>query len=287
MSLLSPQLEAFIAVVNYGTVHGAAKEICLTQTAVTQRIHTLEARLKTTLFTRTRRGMKLTSEGEALLRYCNAAKDLEGEALAKIKGAAVDSEIQICITGPTSIMHSRIIPKCCAILPEFPNLLMYFDVNDKENRHLALRTDQCQFAILQVEDVEPEMESKILKPEKYVLVCSATWKKRPLKDIITNERIIDYDPSDKMTFNYLKHFNLFVNARHDRHFANRTELMAMMIKQGLGYGVLAKEFATPYIEQQELAILNNGRIYENEIVLAWYKRPEPPKYFTALINAIS
>ena len=68
MSLLSPQLQAFLKVAEQKTVHGAADKLFLTQTAVTQRIRTLETSLGTTLFIRTRRGMALTSEGGALLR---------------------------------------------------------------------------------------------------------------------------------------------------------------------------------------------------------------------------
>ncbi len=83
MSLLSPQLQAFQAIVKYKTVHAAADTLNVTQTAVTQRIRALEEKLRVTLFIRTRRGMLLTSEGEALLRYCQAVRDIEGEALAK------------------------------------------------------------------------------------------------------------------------------------------------------------------------------------------------------------
>src|SRR5262245_44627485 len=106
MSLLSPQLEAFVTIARHKTVHGAAVALHITQTAVTQRIRMLESRLGTTLFIRTRRGMMLTTEGEALLRYCQAASELEGEALAIIQGAAKETAIRFCITGPTSIMHS-------------------------------------------------------------------------------------------------------------------------------------------------------------------------------------
>lgn len=42
--------------------------------------------MKTTLFIRTRREMQLTTEGVALLRYCQASRELEGETLAKFKG---------------------------------------------------------------------------------------------------------------------------------------------------------------------------------------------------------
>ena len=47
----------------------AAKELSISQPAVTQSIHQLEKSLGCTLFQRTSRGMKLTSEGNLLYRY--------------------------------------------------------------------------------------------------------------------------------------------------------------------------------------------------------------------------
>ena len=61
----------------------------------------------------------------------------------------------------------------------------------------------------------------------------------------------------------------------------------MMLYMGYGYGLLTKEFCQPYIQQKQLIILNEGKIYQNQMVLAWYPRAEPPDYFTALINAIN
>ena len=66
MSLLSANLQAFVSVARQGTVHGAAAELYLTQTGITQRIRAIEKELKTTLFLRSRKGMTLTQEGEAL-----------------------------------------------------------------------------------------------------------------------------------------------------------------------------------------------------------------------------
>ena len=60
MSLLSPPLEAFVAIVRSKTVISAAKDLGLTQTGVTQRIRVLETQLRTTLFIRSRSGMRLT-----------------------------------------------------------------------------------------------------------------------------------------------------------------------------------------------------------------------------------
>lgn len=287
MSLLSPQIQAFLAITDAKTVHGAADTLNLTQTAVTQRIRTLEGQLGTSLFVRTRRGMMLTEEGEALLRYCRANKALEDEALSVIKGAAIEAPIRITITGATSIMGSRIIPQCLPVMKQFPNLLLHFDITDSNRGIENLRTGKSQFTIIQQEQITREMQHKILNPEKYVLVCSSQWKNRPLKQIIQKEKIIDFDPADQMTYAYLKQYNLYEHAQHERHFVNRTESMAMMITQGLGYGVLTKEVTEPYIKNQKLIILNQGKIHQNSQALVWFSRPQAPKYFTDIIDAIS
>src|ERR1700733_4267709 len=79
IALLSPQLEAFMAVAKHKTVHAAARAIHLSQTAMTQRIHGLEQKINSTLFIRTWQGMKLSPEGEKLLRYCHAVADYSNE----------------------------------------------------------------------------------------------------------------------------------------------------------------------------------------------------------------
>ncbi|MCX6124526.1 MAG: LysR family transcriptional regulator, partial [Proteobacteria bacterium] len=77
MSLLSHNLQAFLAVKNHLTVASAARQLKLTQAAVTIRIQNLERDLSTQLFIRSRRGMKVTPSGEVLARYCQRALELE------------------------------------------------------------------------------------------------------------------------------------------------------------------------------------------------------------------
>ena len=286
MSLLGPQLEAFLAIVKDQTVNGAAKTLGLTQTGVTQRIRALEGLLATTLFQRSRRGMLLTAEGEALLRYCQAARDLEGQALSRIQGAAYTSEIRITITGPTSILRSRVIPQCVSVLKKAPGLLVTFDINDVENRADSLRRGTAQLAILPRDQVAREMDSKVLKPERYILVAPKAWRKRPLADIIAKERIIDFDSSDQMTLSYLTKFRLASISRPERHFVNNTESLVELFMAGVGYGVLTAEFAKPHLAGGCLVALNSEAVYENRLALAWYPRPEMPKYFAELIAAV-
>ena len=67
---------------------------------------------------------------------------------------------------------------------------------------------------------------------------------------------------------------------------NRTQILAALIDSGFGYSLLTMEFVKPYIDDGKLIILNNGKIYHHEYVLAWYKRPEAPRYFSDLLKNI-
>lgn len=285
LALLNPQLEAFMAVVKHKTVHAASRAIHISQTAMTQRILSLEEKINTTLFVRTRQGMKLTAEGEKLLRYCHAVADYSNETLIDMQDAGIESVRRVQISGPSSIMISRIIPRSMNIMKQFKRLYIAFDVNDI-NAVDALRSGQSQFAILDPAQVSLDMESKLLNPEKYQLVCSHKWKQRKLEDILKTERIIDFDETDQMTFNYLKEYNLLKHAQADRLFVNRTSSLTKMIIEGYGYGVLTKEFSKPYLEAGDLITLNSGKVYDHSLKAAWYKRPEPPKYFSAIMQAI-
>lgn len=285
-TLLNPNLEAFIAVAECKTVHAGACAIHISQSAMTQRILSLEQKLQTTLFIRTRQGMQLTPEGEKLLRYCYTVTNFSHETLMEMLNAGIGSIQRVKISGPSSIMISRIIPRNTLIMKQFPQLYITFDINDTDEIITALRTGSSQFSILKPEHVTKDMESKALTPEKYLLVCTSEWKNRKLSDILQSERIIDFDESDQMTINYLKQFNLFKYAQSDRLFVNRTESLSTMLIAGYGYGVLTKEFSQIFIENGELITLNSGKTIDNFLKLAWYTRPEPSKYFLAIINCI-
>lgn len=143
-------------------------------------------------------------------------------------------------------MHARVTPSCVEVLKNYSRLLIKFDVSDIENRHLSLRSGLCDFAILREQHLTAELQYKKLKAEQYVLVASSQWKGRRLRDIICNERIIDYDESDRITHDYLKQYQLDDDIKSGRYYVNRTDNLALLASSGVGYTTLTKEFAEPY-----------------------------------------
>lgn len=286
MSLLSHNLQAFLAIVRAGTVHEAAQNLSLTQTAVTQRIRSLEGSLGTTLFLRSRKGMRPTPDGEALLRYCLASEELEGQVFSQIKKGGIEKAVSITMVGPTSIMTSRIVEQCKQIYEDWPQLNLHLVVNDSEERINLVRRGIAQIGIVRPHQVANEMDGKMIKPDRYILVASAKWKGRKLKDILFQERIIDFHENDPTTENYLKSFDLLKFIKRPRIFVNENRALIASFISGIGFGTLTREVAKPFLDKGELITLNQDRVLEDPLALTWYPRPEMPKYFQAIIKAI-
>jgi LysR family transcriptional regulator (chromosome initiation inhibitor) len=286
-NLLAPNLQAFMAIANAQTVHGAAKNLFITQTAVTQRLKSLEAELGVSLFVRSRRGMLLTTEGEILLRYCLSVESLSQETLSHIQKTGVHNYAPCTISGPTSVLQGRVLPIIARLIKKFPAVLFGLRYQDDKDSITLLKNGTVQFAIVPNEWVTREMCSQALTPESYILVASHKWKERKLRDIIIDERIVDFNSDDLMTITYLRHFNLAKDLVFERYYANHPEAMLHLIKEGCAYSVLEKTFAAPFLKNGELIALNQGKIYENPISLVWYERPTLPEYFKALLAELT
>jgi LysR family transcriptional regulator (chromosome initiation inhibitor) len=278
-------LEAFESVARLGTTHAAAIELAITQTGVTQRIKALEKELEVTLFLRSRRGMTLTEEGKILLQHQAAAQELEAQLYAKLKGTG-RTETSITIVGPTSAISSRIAMNCTALYTRFPFLRLHLRTKDLDSRIEMLKRGLADIAIVAPTMVPNEMESKKLKPERYLLVGSPSLKHRRLTDILTTERIIDFSSTDRTTTNYIRHFGFDHVTTRERLYVNETSALLHYFSSGIGIGALTEAVARPYLDQGRIIALNRGHALLEPLALIWYPRPNRPDYFREIIKSI-
>lgn len=283
--LKNPLLIAFEKVVLLKTIHAAAIDLGLTQAAITKRIQALETEMGVSLFLRSRRGMTLTEEGSALLQFCKITQGAEGELLGKIKGQE-RQETSLTIIGPTSFIATRIADNIAPLYSKYPFLRLHLKSDDHANLIECVRRGEADLAIVPPSQVPNEMDSKLLKPDKYVLVASSTWKNRELKDILQNERIIDFYESDSTTFNYLKKFNLDKLIGKNRLFVNENEALIKYFTLGVGFGTLTESVAKPFIENESLIRLNKGQSIEDALALVWYPRSKRQAHFDEIVKSI-
>lgn len=283
--LKNPLLLAFERIATLKTVHAAAIDLGLTQAAITKRLRFLESELEVTLFLRSRRGMSLTDEGKALLQFCKTSNEAEGQLMSKLKGDGIQ-EINLTVAGPTSAISTRINKDCLHLYAKHPHLKLHFQSEDHANLVELIRQGKVDLAVVVPNSVPNEMDSKLLKPDRYVLVGSSKWQGRPLSEILEQERIIDFLESDKTTFNYLRKFDLADSKRPDRLFVNDNVALSRMFVAGVGFGALTEDIAKPLIDSGELIKLNRGQVLEDPLALVWYPRHEKPSYFQDLIRSI-
>lgn len=278
-------LKAFEKTVECGTVHAAAKELSLTQTAVTQRLKLLEEDIGASLFTRSRKGMVLTAEGSLLLQYAQELKSLDGKFRAKIFGESRES-VHLTVVGPTSVISTRIARSCEKLYFKYPFLNLHLQSGDQADRVELVKSGKAELAIVAPQLVPNELTGKKLQPDRYLLVASAKWKSRKLADILKKERIVDFSQTDETTFDYLKQFGFECGSGRPRLFVNENEALIHFFKTGIGFGVLTEEIARPHIESGKLIALNRGSALEDPLALVWYPREQMPDYLTDIISAI-
>lgn len=239
MRLLNANLQAFLIVYKKSSVGGAADELGIGQTAVTQRIRSLENELGVSLFTRSRKGMKLTTEGESLLNYCLRANELEGQTFSELNNSGYAKEVELRIAGPTSFISGRAVPACKETLKKWPYLNLHFTIDDRENRIELLKQGLVDIVVLYPHQVPPELDSKVLKPDEYILLGHPSWAGRDIKDILQKDRMFAFHQNDYTSLNYLKSFGLLKLLKRPRLFVNENLALINLLRYGVGFGLLS------------------------------------------------
>ncbi|MFT3758190.1 LysR family transcriptional regulator [Thauera sp.] len=119
----------FVAIAREGSFTRAAAHLGVTQSALSQAINGLEARLRIRLLTRTTRSVSLTAAGERLLNAIGHRFDeieAELDELTELRDKPAGT---VRITCGDHILRSTIFPKLAPLLREYPDIRIEFDVN--------------------------------------------------------------------------------------------------------------------------------------------------------------
>ncbi|WKV85879.1 LysR family transcriptional regulator [Pseudomonas sp. B24_DOA] len=122
-------LLAFVTVARSGSFTRAAVQLGVTQSAVSQVVSALEARLKIRLLTRTTRSVSLTAAGERLLHAIGHRFDeieAELDALTELRDKPAGT---VRITCGDNIINTTLLPKLTPLLLQYPDIKLEFDIN--------------------------------------------------------------------------------------------------------------------------------------------------------------
>lgn len=122
-------LLSFVTVAREGTFTRAAAQMGVTQSALSQAISGLEARLQIRLLTRTTRSVSPTAAGERLLNAIgNRFDEIEAE-LDELSALRDKPSGTVRITCGDHIQRTLLLPKLTPLLLEYPDIKVEFDIN--------------------------------------------------------------------------------------------------------------------------------------------------------------
>lgn len=168
------EIEAFLAVVNTGTISAAAESLYITQPALSRRIHALEEQLGYTLFIRNKgvRSIELTPEGTAFVGLAKKWQALFAES--KDLPEALDNKHELNF-GITGSMCTYLMPSTFdKFIKMYPECHMNIHQYHSEECYRHLEEGSLHFAIVGKEMFSKDIATVPICKSDFKLVCSRT-----------------------------------------------------------------------------------------------------------------
>lgn len=166
-------LVAFEAVARLGSIGAAARELHVTQAAVSQQLKSLEAFLDTQLFERSQKGVTLTSQAQQyqpIVSGSLAHLKLQTQALFGRKESDV-----LSLRVNHTLCHNWLLPKLADFYQKYPFIRLDIQLVDWPS------TTPCQKVDIELTNGKVDSESTCseqLFQEHWLLVCSPSFKRQ-------------------------------------------------------------------------------------------------------------
>lgn len=261
MALLHPQLEAFLAVIEEGSLDRAAKRLCITPSALSQRIKGLEDRLGAVLVKRSVPSVA-TQAGEKLLRRAQSMRLLEAETLTDFRPGEGDETARLTILVNNDSLATWL-----------PEALADFAAETKGERvSLELLTDDQDHALeslrngtaiaVVTSEAHPVSGARAtpLGAMRYIAVTSpalaASLGSVGFETSLQSAPVIFYDRKDTLQDRFLASFGIGPEAFTGLvHYAPSPTAMIDLAARGLGWCMAPESLAKPWIDRGQVVAL--------------------------------
>ncbi len=267
MNIPSAQLQAFLSVAQQNSFSLAAKDLHITQSALSQRVIALEEQLGFSLFVRLSQGLRLTEQGERLLRYAQTVSSLEEEVLTDLN-AATGKNSTGAFTGTlrlgaySSVFRSAVLPSLAKFLREYPQVSCEFVCAKMQDLPGKLASSELDFIIMDEQWQKSEIISHHLGNEKFVVI-SGKEHKGP-EDVF-----LDNDKDDRATEIFFTQHKT-KKIKFKRYFFDDCYGIIDGVKAGLGRAVMSEHLIK---SDKKIQILKSFQEVNVPVYLHYYRQP--------------
>ena len=251
--------QVFYKVAKSGSLTKAAEELYISQPAVSRSIKQLETQLGVTLFTRTHRGMDLSAQGgKVIFNEVEQALRLLEEAEKRIEEMKTSATGTIRIGASDTIFEYFLADKIVAFHEKFPAVKIELMANLTPDTIEKLKADKCDIAFVNL-PIEPDSELQLfgnckrlndifIVGSKYAELTDNPLSLSALKEyplIFMEENTI----ARKSLTGFLSSIGVELQPSIE---VGSWELMKKLVAQGMGVGVIPKEYVKKELEEGQL-----------------------------------
>jgi DNA-binding transcriptional LysR family regulator len=135
------ELQAFVAVVDTGSITAASEQLELTISATSRTLGRLEEKLQTTLLQRTTRRLELTEEGTAFLQHARSILTSVDEAEEQMAARRMRPVGRLRVDAATPFMLHAIVPLLAGFRARYPDVELELNSNEGIIDLIEKRTD--------------------------------------------------------------------------------------------------------------------------------------------------
>ncbi|EIU7149589.1 TPA: LysR family transcriptional regulator [Pseudomonas aeruginosa] len=285
-------LLSFVAVAREGTFTRAAAQLGVTQSALSQSISGLEARLQIRLLTRTTRSVSPTAAGERLLNAIgNRFDEIEAE-LDELSALRDKPSGTVRITCGDHIQRTLLLPRLTPLLLEYPDIKVEFDINYAFRDIVADRFDA---GVRLGDTIDKDMIAVPIGPPVRMAVVAAPAyfaahpKPRNPRDLVDHNCINMRIQSGGGLYAWdFQRKDRHVNVRVDGQLIfNTSPNIVDAALAGLGIAWLPEEEFAPHIEEGRLLrVLENWCPPFPGYYLYYPNRRQPSPAFSLVVDAL-
>ena len=282
----------FVTVAREGSFTRAAALLGVTQSALSQAISGLEAKLEIRLLTRTTRSVSPTAAGERLLQAIGHRFD-EIEAEMDVLTALRDKPAgTVRITCGDHIVRTTLLPKLVPLLNEFPDIKIEFDINYGFRDIVADRFDA---GVRMGDTIDKDMIAVPICPKlRMAAVASpAYFSKHPAPktpaELVAHRCInMRFPTHSGLSVWDFERRGKKLNVRVDGQMVlNSTPHIVLAALEGLGMAYLPEDEFSPHIAEGRLVrvLLDWCAPFEG-YYLYYPSRRQPSPAFTRVVDAL-
>jgi DNA-binding transcriptional LysR family regulator len=166
------QIKAFRKVAAVGSFTKAARELFLTQSAVSQQIRALEDKIGGKLFDRSGKTIRLTGEGEVLLAYSRRLFDLHEEIETLFDGLRKLDKGNIAV-GATAVIGTYFMPAVIsAYHRQYPGIEIDLRMGNSEAIQRMILDREVDLGVAGMIKKQTTLNSAFIHREELLFVCS-------------------------------------------------------------------------------------------------------------------